>query len=108
MPVTGAREKDPSIAGPLGGLLLGGVRAPSPMMVVRTLKWYRDLARLGIHLPLFMVHDIGLLYASPREQLQIGPRQGVDAAIAKTQRLPELVAAYRDIVAEIAQSEASA
>ena len=108
MPVTGAREKDPSVVGPLGGLLLSGVRAPSPMMVVRTLRWYRDLARLGIHLPLFIVHDIGLLYAAPREQLEMGPRAGADAGIAKTPKLGDLVQTYRDVLADIALSEASA
>jgi hypothetical protein len=77
-------------------------------MVVRTLRWYRDLSRLGLHLPLFLVHDIGLLYAAPREQLEIAPRAGIDAILARVPRLTELVATYRDIVNEIAQSEASA
>ena len=61
MPVSPTFAKDPAIVGPLGGLALSGVRAASPMMVVRALRWYRDLAKLGIHLPLFMVHDLGLL-----------------------------------------------
>jgi hypothetical protein len=78
------------------------------MMIVRALRWYRDLARLGLHLPFFMVHDVGLLYASPKEQLEIGPRPGSDAMIAKIARGAELVATYRSIVGEIAQSEASA
>src|SRR5262249_21256737 len=84
------------------------VRAASPMMVVRTLRWYRDLARLGLHLPLFLVHDIGLLYAAPKEQLEIGQRLGVDALIARVPRLADLVAVYRAVLAEVAQSEASA
>src|SRR3954447_16172432 len=108
MPVSAARETDPAIVGPLGGLLLSGVRAPSPMMVVRTLRWYRDLARLGLHLPLFMVHDLGLLYAAPKEQLELGPRAGVDALVARMPRLAELLKTYTEVVSEIAQSEASA
>ena len=48
MPVPPAMEKDPAITGPLGGLALSSVRAASPMMVVRALRWYRDLARLGM------------------------------------------------------------
>ncbi len=78
------------------------------MMVVRTLRWYRDLARLGLHLPLFLVHDVGLLYAAPREQLEIGPRAGADALVARVPRLPELVSMYRSVLGEIAESEASA
>jgi hypothetical protein len=78
------------------------------MMVVRALRWYRDLARLGIHLPLFLVHDVGLLYAAPKEQLEIGERAGLDAAIAERPHAPELLAIYGDMIAEIAESEASA
>jgi hypothetical protein len=108
MPVSAALAKDPAVAGPLGSLALGVVRAPSPMMVVRTLRWYRDLARLGLHLPLFMVHDIGLLYASPREQLTLGARPGHEAAVARISGGAELAATYLSVVSEIAQSEASA
>jgi hypothetical protein len=78
------------------------------MMVVRTLRWYRDLARLGIHLPLFLVHDVGLLYAAPKEQLEICERAGLDAAIAEWPNAPELLAIYRGMIAEISDSEASA
>ena len=42
MPVSAALAKDAAIVGPLGSLALSGVRAASPMMVVRTLRWYRD------------------------------------------------------------------
>src|SRR5262245_30389390 len=107
MPVSAAREKDPSVTGPLGGLLLSSVRAASPMMVVRALRWYRDLARLGMHLPFFMVHDIGLLYAAPREQLELGPRAGVEASLSRAPRMADVLKAYREVVAEISQSEAS-
>ena len=107
MPVSKTLAKDPSVVGPLGGLALGVVRAASPMMVVRTLRWYRDLARLGLHLPLVIVHDIGLLYAAPKEQLTIGPRPGVDTIVASVPRLGDLCRAYREIISEIAQSEAS-
>ena len=42
MPVSAALAKDPVVTGPLGGLALSGVRAASPMMVVRAIRWYRD------------------------------------------------------------------
>ncbi len=108
MPVSAQLAKDPSVVGPLGGLLLSSVRAASPMMVVRALRWYRDLARLGLHLPLFIVHDVGLLYAAPKEQLELGARPGADAIIGRIPKVPELVATYRSVIAEISQSEASA
>ncbi|MBV9948587.1 MAG: hypothetical protein JOZ69_17195 [Myxococcales bacterium] len=107
MPAATATERDPAITGPLGGLLLSAVRVSSPMLVVRAVRWWRDLARLGVHLPLFVVHDFGLLYGAPREQIELGPRAGVEAAIGKAAGFSELVDAYRAIVAEVAQSEAA-
>src|ERR1700761_2464028 len=106
MPVPRALERDPAIVGPLGGLLLSAVRAGSPMLVVRAVRWWRDLARLGVRLPLFLVHDLGLLYGAPREQIEIAPRAGADANLARAPKLPELVATYRSIVREVAQSQA--
>jgi hypothetical protein len=108
MPVSAAHAKDPVVAGPLGGLALSAVRAATPMMIVRAVRWYRDLARLGLHLPFFLVHDFGLLYAAPKDQLDIGARPGLDAVIARVPRASELLATYRSVLGEIAQSEASA
>jgi hypothetical protein len=107
VPVTQALERDPAIVGPLGGLLLSAVRAGSPMLVVRAVRWWRDLARLGVRLPLFVVHDLGMLYAAPREQMDLQPRPGAEAAIARVPKLAELAAAYREVVAEIARSQAA-
>ena len=61
-------------------------------MIVRAVRWYRDLARLGIHLPFFLVHDFGLLYAAPKEQLEIGPRPGLDHVAARGRGSAELLA----------------
>jgi len=108
VPVAQTQSRDPVIVGPIGGLLLSCVRASAPMMVVRALRWYRDLARLGVHLPFFVVHDVGLLYAAPREQLAMGLRPGAEATLERQPRLGELHKTYRSIVDEIAQSEASA
>ena len=77
MPVSPALEADPAIVGPLGGLLLSFVRAGSPMLALRAVRWWRDLARLGVDLPLFVVHDLGLIYAAPRERIEMGTRPGV-------------------------------
>src|SRR5262249_5092069 len=107
MPVTAAHAKDPVVAGPLGGLALSGVKAQAPMMIVRAVRWYRDLARLGLHLPFFLVHDFGVLYAAPKEQLEIGARPGLDAVVGHVPRATELLQTYRSVLGEISQSEAS-
>ena len=108
MPVDAKNVTNAEIAGPLGSLALSVVRAATPTMVVRALRWYRDLARLGIHLPFFLVHDIGLLYAAPREQLLIGPRAAMSAVGSRTEALLDLFRTYAALVDEIAASEASA
>ncbi len=107
MPVSPSLAKDSVVVGPLGGLLLSAVRAASPMMTLRAVRWYRDLARLGLHFPFFLVHDFGLLYAAPKDQLEIGPRSGVEAAVARVPNGSALLDTYRGIVGEIAESEAS-
>jgi hypothetical protein len=114
VPALARYAKEPAIVGPLGGLLLSNVRAAAPMMMVRALRWYRDLGKLGVHLPLYLVHDVGLLYAAPKEQLEIGPRAGVREAVGRMPPEPfrtgaEIVlGVYQGMIAEIAQSEASA
>ncbi|HEX3769579.1 MAG TPA: hypothetical protein VHV30_01885 [Polyangiaceae bacterium] len=108
MPVAPDLEADPAIVGPLGGLLLSYVRAGSPMLALRAVRWWRDLARLGVHLPLFAVHDLGLLYAAPRERVEIGARPGSDAAAQRLPGLAPLLASYRGLVSEVAESHAAA
>jgi hypothetical protein len=77
------------------------------MLVVRAVRWWRDLTKLGVKLPLFVVHDLGMLYGAPSEQTEFAARPGADEVIARTPRLGELVADYRGVVAEVARSHAA-
>jgi hypothetical protein len=81
-------------------MLLSGLHVKTPMMMVRSIRWYRDLARLGISLPLFVVHDIGHLYASPAEQWSLENPPMLDATGEHTHR-----SMYHSILHEIAESE---
>jgi hypothetical protein len=107
MPVSSALAEEPAFVGPLGGLLLSAVGTRSPMLVVRAARWWRDLARLGVHVPFFVAHDVGLLFAAPREQTELAARAGAEAAIGRAAGLKELVVGYRNLVAEISQTQAS-
>src|SRR5450432_999186 len=107
MPVAPELEADPAIVGPLGGLLLSFVRAGSPMLALRAVRWWRDLSRLGVHLPFFAVHDLGLLYAAPRERFDMAARPGADAAAERIPRLKELLVSYRTLLVELAESHAA-
>ncbi|HLK36002.1 MAG TPA: hypothetical protein VKU41_04565 [Polyangiaceae bacterium] len=107
MPVPSDLERDPAIARPLGGLLLSAVRAESPMLVVRAVRWWRNLDRLGVHVPLFVAHDIGLLYGVPRDQIEVRPRPGCDAALASVPGMTETLRVYRELIADIAAGRAA-
>jgi hypothetical protein len=107
VPIPPASEHDPTVTGPLGGMLLCAVRAKSPMLIVRAACWWRDLTRLGVRLPFFVVHDFGLLYAATHDQMELSARKGADAAVARIAGLSGSVAAYREIVEEVAQSDAA-
>jgi len=50
----------------VGSLALTHIRNDSPMAPVRAAAWFNAIARLGMYPPLFVVHDLGLLFTSPR------------------------------------------
>lgn len=106
MPVSSALETDPAIVGPLGGLLLSVVRVGSPMLALRSVRWWRDLARLGVNLPLFVVHDIGHLVATPRDRVDFTPRSGAESTLANAKLAPS-AASYRALVLDLADSQAA-
>jgi hypothetical protein len=54
------------LARQLGTLVLSHVQIDNPMAPVRAATWHNVLARMGLHLPLFVVHDLGLLFTAPR------------------------------------------
>ena len=54
------------LARQVGSLVLSRVRVEAPMARVRAVSWHNSLHRLGIHLPLFVVHDFGVLLTSPK------------------------------------------
>ena len=97
---------DPALAGPLGGLWLSAVRTDAPTLLVRAALWWRDLERLGVHVPFFVAHDFGLLLATPFDRLVIGPRPGLhDHAERLDPRLSAAWPAYVKLVTELAAGE---
>lgn len=66
----------------LGSLLLSAVRPGADALVRRALGWARDLDRLGVDVPLPVVHDLGVLLAAQTSQYVIGPRRALAGALA--------------------------
>ncbi|MBI5535408.1 MAG: hypothetical protein HY898_21950 [Deltaproteobacteria bacterium] len=99
-------SNDPGVMGMLGSLALSVVRPGAPTLALRSLRWQRDLQRLGVRLAYPVVHDAGMLLAAPSDQLAIGPR----ASVASLSRVPggqELTAGYEALIGELANSEAA-
>jgi hypothetical protein len=107
VPVPDSLVNDPAIAGPLGSLALSHVRPGSSSLALRAVKWHEGLVRLGVVLPFALVHDIGLLFAAPREQLDIGPRAGAEVLTQRMRDGARLSEMYRAVLAELGESEAA-
>ncbi|HLM73988.1 MAG TPA: hypothetical protein VK459_14885, partial [Polyangiaceae bacterium] len=70
-------------------------------------RWHEGLERLGVVLPFALVHDIGMLFAAPREQLDLGPRCDPQTLVPVVRDAPRLLEAYRNVLLEIGDSEAA-
>ena len=47
-------------------MALSHVQVETPMALVRASAWSNSLARMGVHLPLFVIHDIGVMLSMTR------------------------------------------
>jgi hypothetical protein len=107
VPVPSSALNDPAIAGPLGSLALSCVRPHSSSLALRAIRWSEGLERLGVVLPFCLVHDVGLLFAAPREQLIIAPRVPPESLATRQRDIARLAEAYRVVLAELGESEAA-
>ncbi len=105
MPVPDELAKDPAVAGPLGSLALSVAAPRASTLALRAVRWHRELRRLGVNMPLSVVHDLGLLLACPNEQLELGARARYDTLLSDTPGGAQLMADYRKLVDEVSASE---
>lgn len=105
MPVPEHLLRDSSVTGPLGSLALSVVRPHASSLALRAIRWSQGLERLGVNLPFFVVHDVGLLFAAPREQVELGHRVDPATLAQRVPDAPRLLATYKAIVDEIAEGE---
>ncbi len=69
-----AEQRRTALARQVGSLALSHATAHRPLLL-RAIGWHNRLSRLGIHLPLFLTHDLGLLLTTPASSgATIGPR----------------------------------
>ena len=104
MPISSAHTSDPAIVGPLGSLAMSRITPRASTLALRARTWQRDLDRLGLTVPFAFLHDLGLLFAAPRDQLAIGPRCDFSTLIGAE---PGLIASYQTILEDMAESDAA-
>ncbi len=107
MPLSPSQRSQPSVVGMLGALALSVVRPGAPTLALRALRWQRDLQRLGVKVSFCAIHDIGMLFAVPADQLAIGPRADVSRLVGRLPGGPEACRGYEQLVRELAQCEAA-
>jgi len=83
----------------VGTLALSQVHLPNPMGIVRAAAWHNHLLRLGLPLPLFVVHDLGLMMTSGQATLAAGSPPTAEGPMG------DLLEAYRGILTELGASE---
>ncbi|MCA9677817.1 MAG: hypothetical protein H6709_08690 [Kofleriaceae bacterium] len=95
------------LARQVGTLSLSHVQVDNPMATVRAAAWANSMARLGIHLPLFVVHDVGVLFTVPRGPggWVIRAREAQLAQVAPPPPVRQLLAQYRQLLEHVASSE---
>lgn len=106
MAVPAELARDPAVAGPIGSLALSVTRPHAASLALRALRWHRDLERLGVRVPLCLAHDLGLLLASPNEQLAVGARTDASQLLQSGED-PNVFQHYVALIEDVASSEAA-
>jgi hypothetical protein len=95
------------VARQVSTLALSHVQVDSPMAIVRAAAWSNSLARMGVHLPLFVVHDIGVILSLARGAggYTLRAREAQLARINVPPAVKPQLEQYRGLLENIAGSE---
>ena len=88
-------------------MVLSHVQVDTPMAIVRAAAWSNSLMRMGVHLPLFVIHDIGVMLSMTRGAGGYTLRAR-EAQLARVQVPPGVkpqLDQYRRLLENIAASE---
>jgi len=88
-------------------MALSHVQTDTPMAIVRASAWSNSLARMGVHLPLFLVHDIGVMLSLTRGAggYVLRPRESQLARIQVPPAAKQQLDQYKRLLENIAASE---
>jgi hypothetical protein len=95
------------LARQVGTMVLSQVQSENPMAPVRAASWHNSLQRMGVHLPLFLLHDLGVMLSMSRgaDGYALRARESQLARIALPAGSRPLLEQYRRMLDNIAESE---
>lgn len=88
-------------------MVLSHVQTDTPMALVRASAWSNSLSRMGVHLPLFLIHDIGVMLSMTRGAggYVLRPRESQLARIQLPPAAKAQLDQYKRLLENIAASE---
>jgi len=106
VPIPAERRRS-FLARQVATMVLSHVQVETPMALVRAAAWSNSLARMGVYLPLFVIHDIGVMLSMTRGAggYVIRAREAQLARIQLPQGIKPLLDKYRRLLENISQSE---
>ncbi|MBL9017225.1 MAG: hypothetical protein JNL83_23760 [Myxococcales bacterium] len=106
MPIPAERRRS-FLARQVATMVLSHVQVETPMALVRAAAWSNSLARMGVYLPLFVIHDIGVMLSMTRGAggYVIRAREAQLARIQLPQGIKPLLDKYRRLLENISLSE---
>ncbi|HEU4614410.1 MAG TPA: hypothetical protein VFS15_20080 [Kofleriaceae bacterium] len=106
MPIPAERRRS-YLARQVATMVLSHVQTDTPMALVRASAWSNSLARMGVHLPLFLVHDIGVMLSLSRGGggYVLRPRESQLARVQLPPNVKPQLDQYRRLLENIAASE---
>lgn len=88
----------------IGNLLLSCVQIDNPMAILRAAHWRNALSKVGIGVPFWAVHDLGLLATPDGGEAHIASRRGM-AQLELSAELQAAHSEWTELLAELAHSE---
>jgi hypothetical protein len=95
------------LARQVGTMVLSLVHTENPMAQVRAASWHNSLQRMGVYLPLFLIHDLGVMLSMSRGAggYSLRARDSSLARITLPAGAKPLLEQYRRLLDNVSESE---